>query len=73
MANVSIFCGNFFNWLEIEKSAFFDIHQLLDQSLKAWKVGECQEKSVFFNFYSVEKITKKYDTLAIVSIFLPES
>ncbi len=33
MANVSIFCGNFFNWLEIEKYAFsFDIHPLLDQS-----------------------------------------
>ncbi len=33
MANVSIFYGNFFNWLEIEKYAFsFDIHPLLDQS-----------------------------------------
>ena len=33
MANVSIFCGNFFNRLEIEKYAFsFDIHTLLDQS-----------------------------------------
>ncbi len=31
MAKVSIyFCGNFFNWLEIEKDAFsFDIHPLL--------------------------------------------
>ncbi len=29
-----IFCGNFFNWLEIERFAFsFDIHPLLDQSI----------------------------------------
>ena len=48
MANVSVFCGNFFNGLEIEKAYFSISNQL-------------------------KKLPQKFDTLAIVSIFLPES
>ncbi len=69
MANVSIFCNNFFNWLEIEKYAFsFDIHPLLDQST-------CGNNyiSVVINSNQLKKLPQKIDTLAIVSNFLPES
>ena len=47
MANMSIFCGNFFNWLEIEKYAFsFDIYFSISNQFKKlpqknWHIGHC--------------------------------